>query len=460
MTSRTLYTPLANGVALMATPTEYISRDYIHIYRRVHSTDTTSFIGTEMAEGVDFNWTSQGTVTLTVPSDGNTDYLIQRDTPDTPIVQQSPGVFSSSIANLAVLQAIHIAQESEDRGQGYNDAFLRAQLAASTGAAMVGIALGLGDLVGRTVQDAIFARGRAAPIAGSKARINWLREDALAALEDVAGLWAGPVVMDHGINKVFDATLGGANAPSTTLFVRAKNTGSLGDIVAGMFVAEVASANKTAFGMNIIAWSSGGVNGAKLVGLEIDLQPQAGTTPSSVAGLYLNAFSMSAPGPAIYFEGVFGGKWGTGISAGNLSDTGAALGPAAGNPRMGTLFDSGTAQYQIGAGKFNNGHKMLWMGTGPTTATAASLHVDGSDNLHIVLPPQNVVFRSAGDTNSLVSIDQSGNLNLEAGGRLILAAGLSSGAATAGAATLPANPVGFFTVKVGATDRKVPYYAN
>jgi hypothetical protein len=32
--------------------------------------------------------------------------------------------------------------------------------------------------------------------------------------------------------------------------------------------------------------------------------------------------------------------------------------------------------------------------------------------------------------------------------------------ATAGAETLPANPVGFIEVNIGGTNRKIPYYAE
>jgi hypothetical protein len=36
----------------------------------------------------------------------------------------------------------------------------------------------------------------------------------------------------------------------------------------------------------------------------------------------------------------------------------------------------------------------------------------------------------------------------------------TSGTATAGAATLPANPVGFIVLSIGGVSRKIPYYAT
>lgn len=40
----------------------------------------------------------------------------------------------------------------------------------------------------------------------------------------------------------------------------------------------------------------------------------------------------------------------------------------------------------------------------------------------------------------------------------IVSTNVTSSTATAGAATLPSNPVGFFVVKVGNKNYKVPYY--
>jgi hypothetical protein len=71
-----------------------------------------------------------------------------------------------------------------------------------------------------------------------------------------------------------------------------------------MQVAEATVAGASVFGGNTIVFSSGGVNNCKLIGWEIDVQPQAGTTPSQAGGLYINAFTSTLPGPAIYFEGI------------------------------------------------------------------------------------------------------------------------------------------------------------
>jgi hypothetical protein len=48
----------------------------------------------------------------------------------------------------------------------------------------------------------------------------------------------------------------------------------------------------------------------------------------------------------------------------------------------------------------------------------------------------------------------------DSGGNTVDIYGTNSGTANAGAATLPANPVGFLEIKINGTARKIPYYAN
>jgi hypothetical protein len=260
------------------------------------------------------------------------------------------------------------------------------------------------ESTGQKTNGAFWKAGRIAAAPGLKAQINWLRDDTTSPLEDVASLWPGAVIIDYGLNKTFGAGVGASGAPAATLFAKSKNTGSSADVVSGMFVADVASAGKTGFGANIIAYSSGDVSGYKLVGLEIDVQPEAGTTMKEGGGLYVNAFTQSIPGPAIYVEGIFGGKWGTGLSVGNLSDIGSGIGPAAGNPRMGTLLDSGVAQYQIAAIKLNNLHRQVFNGV---SGNPAALYVDASNLFHLVTPATGLAVRDNTDTKTLVSIQDA-----------------------------------------------------
>lgn len=59
------------------------------------------------------------------------------------------------------------------------------------------------------------------------------------------------------------------------------------------------------------------------------------------------------------------------------------------------------------------------------------------------------------------SVDPSGNIAIGASSTIDWnATGNTSATAVAGAATLPANPVGFLRIKIGGTTYKLPYYAN
>ena len=266
-------------------------------------------------------------------------------------------------------------------------------------------------ITGRLVQ------GNQTAAAGASLRVDALVEsnsaDPLAAS---GGIWpGGPVYVHAGFSKAFDNSqvLTSANAsPFATLFAKAVNNGSNADTVAILCDSHVLQSNRTGFGLNVIARNQTGTTGTKLIGCEIDVQPAAGFPPTECGGLYINAFSEPLPGPAIYIEGIFGGKWGTGLSVGNLSDLGAGIGPAAGNPRMGTLLDSGTAQYQLAAVKLSNTHRVRFNGT---ASTHAEIYADSSNFWRFKLGAGAAVFRDSSDLVSLVSISGSSQavLNVE-----------------------------------------------
>jgi hypothetical protein len=69
-------------------------------------------------------------------------------------------------------------------------------------------------------------------------------------------------------------------------------------------------------------------------------------------------------------------------------------------------------------------------------------------------------LKNNGSASQIFTIDQSGNLATAGtiGVGSIVIVGGTSATANAGSASLPANPVGFTTIKQGATTFKVPYY--
>lgn len=72
--------------------------------------------------------------------------------------------------------------------------------------------------------------------------------------------------------------------------------------------------------------------------------------------------------------------------------------------------------------------------------------------------------RSAGSSPDVAAVGADADINVglvpKGAGTVSLNPVPSTGSASAGAATLPANPVGFITVIINGTSRKIPYYAT
>lgn len=438
---------------------------------------------------VAFIWSGPSQITFSGPVAVGQSWVVFRETPVDPLlVFADTTVLSAKDLNLLQTQLLYRHQELDNRVNSVADAVVAAEqsvvaaqqaaeAAAAAEAASAEAAATVADKVsatalsaptgastvgapgGGTVEERIFLKGRAAPVAGSKAAIKWLRDDAAAPLENIGGLWSTKVVIDHGLQHAFTGTEGDtdANAPATTLFVTAKNADSPADVVAVMGFTEVANNGGCGFGANFAVFSSSGATNYKMQGMEIDLQPQAGSTWVEGGGIVLNVFTQQSPGPAIYFEGLGGGKWSTGVQAGNLSDIGAGLSPAPGNPRMGTLIDTGVAQYQIAPIAFSNTHKLLFKAA---SGNNAFVNVDAGNFMHLAMPDNGLAIRTPGDAATAVYIDTGGNIELQHGGTVKFTSAVSSLSAAAGAAVLPSNPVGFLTVTINGVNRKLPYYAS
>ena len=141
----------------------------------------------------------------------------------------------------------------------------------------------------------IAAVGNQVPGVGSMV-IELLHENGTYALKDEAGIWGSANVRAYmGVSRTFGPGEGAANGPAAALFGFANNNGSAADVVAvlGDSVARVSGG--TVFGGNLIARTGAGVN-AKLVGLEIDVEPAPGTLATAGSGgLFLNAYSSAIP---------------------------------------------------------------------------------------------------------------------------------------------------------------------
>lgn len=296
-------------------------------------------------------------------------------------------------------------------GSAATDSIAYGQITASTGAALMGAA------TGGTVEDAIWKKGRAAAIAGSKMAIRWLRDDATFPLENEASIWSGAVVTDHGISATFGAGDGQANSPCAGLFVMANNNGSAGDVCGIVFTSVARVDNAKVFGANIIAQGAGKA-GCKFVGLEIDVEPTLTDTAISTAsgGLYINAFNVPIPGPAMMVGGVGGGTFNNGIVLGGLATSAAGL----------SLQSAASANSLINttAGTYTNVAVLLGNGLSRgirlsgTAAAHAFIYNDGTNNVRQVLGSGSWIWRDNTDTTSLIAIDSGGNLDLANGGVL------------------------------------------
>lgn len=116
MLTRVLHDPLASGASLIAVPFPFLSREHVKLYSRDHGDglEQVRFEGTQLAEGVNYTWLSDGQIALVTPADGDTDYLLRRETPKPPLVEQQPGVFSSAKVNLVSRQFQYVAEELDD----------------------------------------------------------------------------------------------------------------------------------------------------------------------------------------------------------------------------------------------------------------------------------------------------------------------------------------------------------
>jgi hypothetical protein len=236
-----------------------------------------------------------------------------------------------------------------------------------------------------------FITGNQAPVAGSAMQIDKLVENQPAAfpLQNEASIWAQTTYSYAGFSQTMtSATVPGAGgSPLATLFAFANNNGSAGDVVA--FVGDAVARQNTGvtFGGNLIARNGAGVIGAKLVGLEIDIEPAAGTTIStSSCGLIFNIFNITGadPTPVCTVGGVGGGIWGNGFLTSHIA--GAHFAVQSGDPVQAKSFINTTNA----ASGFSQAAIMLGQGAaqginfgGNAFGTSPYLYGDSSGNLNI-----------------------------------------------------------------------------
>ena len=205
-----------------------------------------------------------------------------------------------------------------------------------------------------------------APVSGVRAKIDRVIQETQGDVE--AGL--GEIYSDYtyatlGVGGTFDSANTGVDVPATALAVYARNNNSANDVCGIWARANAETSSDVVFGGNLIVSAPTGLSNVKLVGLEIDVQPDSGTTAASQsAGLYINSYNIDIPGPAIQLGSVSGGTFNDGIVIDGVLSTGAGIN-----------FNSSNLNYGIYMADTNCSAACIAM------QASTKIAVDGSDNL-------------------------------------------------------------------------------
>jgi hypothetical protein len=255
-----------------------------------------------------------------------------------------------------------------------------------------------------------FRTGRGTAIAASKAKIVRMIDDLAYPLEDIGGIWPGAAQIKTGFNSTFRLGDMAAGSPGFAVFALANNDGSAGEAVALGGATIVRANSGTGFGGNFVVGSASAVTGAKVFGLEVDIQLATGSTSidANGRGVSVVAFNNAYPFPAIHVGGN-GGTFANGLIFEGLATTAAclalgSLGSADSliNSAAGTLT---TAAFVMGQGATRG---VKWFTSGGLGR--GGLYFDGT-NVRVVLPTgagAGIAFRDAADATSLVNITDTG----------------------------------------------------
>lgn len=177
-----------------------------------------------------------------------------------------------------------------------------------------------GSQVGQATLFSLDYPASATATAGSVMRIDYLLEDSTYPLEDEAAIWSNKTYSFLGVNKEFTAGHGSlTGGPVAALFAFANNNNNTADVVAIIGDAVARTANDVVFGANFIARNAS-VNGTKLVGLEVDVEPAVGTTIDAASGgIFVNIFSIATSAPVLQAGAVGSGTWGNGILTSHIT---------------------------------------------------------------------------------------------------------------------------------------------
>jgi len=246
--------------------------------------------------------------------------------------------------------------------------------------------------------------GPTAPVQGSVAQIYAMfGEDASSA----GGIHPnGKVYYGYSFKKTFTATDNPTPlaAPGYTVLAYAENASATGDIGAFMGQVVCTGPNTKGLAMNLIVGSTAAYANLKQEGLEIDVQPVAGSTVIDGFGIALNAFNVAMPISAILVGGVAGGSFANGMNViGGITDSAVA---ATNGATMKSLINSGDANYTDDAIVLTQGDGVRLRGSGSNFGRIYG--ASGDNLLYVSGASGNHIFRNNGDVVSLAVINNDG----------------------------------------------------
>lgn len=260
--------------------------------------------------------------------------------------------------------------------------------------------------------------GNQAPVAGSLMQVDRLLEGSspLFPIANEGGIWASTAYVYAGVSKTVDALTvpgQGSSGPLTGFFSFLNNNGATAQAVGVLSDCVVRVINGTCFAANLIARNAV-VNNVKLVGLEIDVEPAAGTTVnSSSAGILMNIFNIAAadPTPVMQVGSLGGGVWGNGILTSHIAGVHYAV--QSGDPTISKSFIN-----TVNAQPFTNGSIVLGTAAGQAInfggqvfGTSPYLFGDAGGNLITTMGVGGLVVIEAPSGSIEWILDQFGSIS-------------------------------------------------
>ena len=299
-----------------------------------------------------------------------------------------------------------------------------------------------------------YKAGNETPIISQKSAAEWAETDKTddsSYYEKIGGLWPtsalksfNMIASEPDINTTESVVIcdqkfivGNQSGKTGTTF----ESGTSHDFVASQNIAYGTVDNVQLFGQNIIVTTVPNVQ-AKMIGTEIDIQPSTGTTVTEGAGIIVNAFGESMPIPAMAVYGVFGGSFSDALVVRGVTGSAVSAGSDAGTMRH--FLNMQNANFTDLAICMKDGHYIGWK----SGANANEVYMRDNAGDFELFATKAVKFSTSQKQDLVYLYNDTIGINLEA-----------ASTATAGAATLPSNPVGFIPVTLNGGVVKIPIYS-